>query len=290
MTLYALLVDPFIDYGFMRRALAACVALAIGGAPLGVFLVLRRMALIGDAMSHAILPGASLAFLLFGIALWPMTIGGLLAGLLVALLAGAISRMTKLNEDASFTGIYLISLALGVMMISIKGNNIDLMHVLFGNVLAVGNDSLYLVAGVASFSLLSLAVIYRPLIIECVDPAFLRTQRGHGALYHQFFLVLIVLNLVSAFQALGTLMALGLMVLPAIATRFWSHDIDGSMILSTVFALLSAYAGLLISFHLDVASGPAIVLTAGGIYLLSLIFGPVGGLVSHMLPKKHFAE
>src|SRR5215475_7077578 len=110
MSLYDLAFAPFMDYGFMRRALVACVALAIGGAPLGVFLVLRRMALVGDAMSHAILPGVSLAFLCFGLSLWPMTLGGLLAGLLVALAAGAVTRFTPLKEDASFTGSYLLSL------------------------------------------------------------------------------------------------------------------------------------------------------------------------------------
>ena len=139
MSLYSYILDPFVSYGFMRRALTACTALSVGGAPLGVFLVLRRMALVGDAMSHAILPGASLAFLFFGLSLWPMTLGGLLAGLLVALAAGIVTRFTQLKEDASFTGAYLLSLALGVLVISIKGSTIDLMHVLFGNVLAVDN-------------------------------------------------------------------------------------------------------------------------------------------------------
>src|SRR5271154_379699 len=134
MTLYAYAFQPFVDYGFMRRALAACAALALGGAPLGVFLVLRRMALVGDAMSHAILPGVSLAFLFFGLSLWAMTLGGLLAGLLVAFAAGVVTRLTPLKEDASFTGAYLISLALGVLILSMHGNSIDLMHVLFGNV------------------------------------------------------------------------------------------------------------------------------------------------------------
>src|ERR1700722_3024575 len=116
MTLYEYALQPFIDYGFMRRALTACAAPAVGGAPLGVFLVLRRMALAGDAMSHAILPGVSLAFLVFGLSLWPMTIGGLLAGLLVALAAGAITRLTQLKEDASLTGTYMLSLAAGVLI------------------------------------------------------------------------------------------------------------------------------------------------------------------------------
>src|SRR3954468_19806874 len=108
MSLYEYAFQPFIDYAFMRRALVACVALAISGAPLGVFLVLRRMTLVGDAMSHAILPGVSIAFLFFGLSLWPMTLGGLIAGLLVAAAAGAVTQYTQLKEDASFTGAYLL--------------------------------------------------------------------------------------------------------------------------------------------------------------------------------------
>ena len=289
MTPYELLIEPFADYGFMRRALTACTAIALSGAPLGVFLVLRRMTLIGDAMSHAILPGASIAFLFAGLALMPMTIGGLIAGLVVALGAGAITRLTSVKEDASFTGAYLISLAAGVMIISLKGNTIDLLHVLFGNVLAVNNESLLLVASITCISLFVLSVIYRGLIVECFDTGFMRSQKGHGALYHQIFLVLLVLNLVCAFQALGTLMALGIMVLPAIAARFWTRDIDRMMMLSITVAFFSSFAGLLFSYHLGVPSGPAIVLTAGGAYVFSLLLGRHGSIVARFLPKPHLA-
>jgi zinc/manganese transport system permease protein len=290
MTLYEAMLQPFIDYGFMRRAFAACAALSVGGAPLGVFLVLRRMTLVGDAMSHAILPGASIAFLAFGLSLWPMTIGGLIAGLLVALAAGAITRLTQLKEDASFTGTYIISLAIGVMIISIHGNSIDLMHVLFGNVLAVDKASLLLVSSIASISSLVLAAIYRSLIIECFDSGYMRAVHGRGAVVHHIFLVLLVLNLVSAFQALGTMMSLGMMVLPAISARFWSKDIDGTIGLSIAFALCSAYVGLLMSYHFGVPSGPAIVLSGGVIYVFSIFCGRYGSILTRLLPHKHFAS
>ncbi len=287
--IYDYFFAPFLEYEFMRRALASCCALAVGAAPLGVFLMLRRMALVGDAMQHAILPGVSIAFLLAGVALWPMTLGGLAAGLLVALAAGAISRATQLKEDASFTGAYLISLALGVLIISMKGSTLDLMHLLFGNVLAVDNDALFLVTGVASLSLLLLATMYRNLIVECFDPGFLRAVRGRGALYHQLFLVLVVLNLVAAFQAMGTLMALGLMILPAIAARLWTQNIDHMVAISVGFGLVSTLVGLLASYHYSLPSGPSIVLTAGAIYIASVLFGRYGGLVPRLLPHKHLA-
>lgn len=290
MMLYETLFTPFMDYGFMRRALVACIALSLSSAPLGVFLVMRRMALVGDAMSHAILPGAAIAFLWFGLALWPMAIGGAIAGVLVALVAGAVSRLTTLKEDASFTGAYLLSLAVGVLVISVKGSTVDLMHVLFGNVLAIDNHSLWLVAGIASISTLALAVLYRGLIMECCDPVFLQSVKAPGNRIHQLFLLLVVFNLVAAFQTLGTLMALGIMVLPAIAARFWTRNIDHTLAYSILFGIASSYAGLLVSYHFGVPSGPAIVLTAGGIYLFSVVCGSHGSIRKRFLPHYHFTS
>jgi len=290
MTLYQLTLEPFIDYGFMRRSLIACAAIAIGGAPLGVFLVLRRMALVGDAISHAILPGAAIAFLFFGLSLSAMATGGLIAGLLIALIAGSLMRVTQLKEDASFTGTYLLSLAVGVLIIAARGNAVDLMHVLFGNVLAIDNTSLLLICSIATVSVLTLAAIYRTLIVECFDSGFLRAAGASGAWVHQLFLVLLVLNLVSAFQALGTLMALGLMVLPAIAVRFWTQSIDGAVALAIASSFVSAFIGLLLSYHFNLPSGPAIVLTAGTFYLASVLFGRHGSVLVHFMPRRHFAS
>ncbi len=128
--LYHTLVEPFIEFEFMRRALVGSMALALASSPLGVFLILRRMALSGDAMAHAILPGAALGYLVAGLALGPMTIGGLIAGLFVAIGSGVVARTTILREDASMAAFYLISLALGVTVISLRGSNIDLLHLL----------------------------------------------------------------------------------------------------------------------------------------------------------------
>ena len=150
MTFYELALAPFVEFGFMRRALVGCTALALGSAPVGVFLMLRRMSLTGDAMAHAILPGAAVGFLVAGLSLPAMTLGGLAAGLAVALLAGLVSRTTVLREDATLASFYLISLAAGVLIVSLRGSNVDLMHVLFGTVLALDDPALFLLAGIAS--------------------------------------------------------------------------------------------------------------------------------------------
>ena len=285
--IYDALVAPFADFKFMRRALAAAIALALGAAPIGVFLMLRGMSLVGDAMAHAILPGAAIGFLLSGLNLFAMTVGGLIAGFAVAILAGVVSRVTELKEDSSLATFYLASLALGVTIVSVKGTNIDLLHVLFGNILAMDNQTLMVIAINATVTLVVLAVIYRPLVIECVDPVFLRTVSRAGAPAHLAFLGLVVVNLVNGFHAMGTLLAVGLMILPAGIARFWSRDITGMMMIAVVSALLSGYAGLVLSFHSKVPSGPAIILVASAFYVASVLFGRVGGILRQLFPAPH---
>ena len=281
------LITPFTEFEFMRRALAAVIALSLGGAPIGVFLMLRRMSLVGDAMAHAILPGAAIGFLLSGLNLFAMTAGGLIAGFAVALLAGLVSRSTGVKEDASLATFYLASLALGVTIVSIKGTNVDLLHVLFGNILAMDDPTLLLVAVNATITLLVLALIYRPLVIESVDPMFLRTVSRAGGLAHLVFLSLIVVNLVSGFQALGTLLAVGLMILPASIARFWTRDITPMICIAVVSAIVSGYVGLVLSFQTRIPSGPAIILVASALYAASVLFGSVGGLLRQLFPAPH---
>jgi zinc/manganese transport system permease protein len=285
--LYDVLIAPFVEFEFMRRALAGALALAVGAGPIGVFLMLRRMSLVGDAMAHAILPGAAVGFLISGLNLFAMAAGGLIAGFIIALAAGMIARATELKEDASLAAFFLISIAVGVTIVSFKGSNIDLLHFLFGSVLALDDQTLFLIAANATMSLVGLALVYRPLVLECVDPVFLRSVSGAGGPAHIAFLALVVINLVSGFHALGTLLAVGIMMLPATTARFWARDITAMIAIAAATGAISGYAGLLISFHTSVPSGPAIILVAGGLYALSVLFGRVGGLVRQMFPGRH---
>ena len=284
---YDILISPFLEFDFMRRALVATLALSLGAAPIGVILMLRRMSLMGDAMAHAILPGAAVGFLVAGLNLFAMSIGGLIAGLLVALLAGAVARATELKEDASLAAFFLVSLALGVTIVSARGTNIDLLHFLFGNVLGLDTATLVLIAAISTLSLLVLALIWRPLVLECVDPGFLRSISRAGAPVHIAFLGLVVLNLVGGFQALGTLLAVGLMMVPAVTARFWARDISTMLAVAVGVGVLSGYIGLLLSFHAGVAAGPAIILVAGALCLGSVLIGPVGGIARQLFPKQH---
>ena len=285
--LYDQLIAPFAEFAFMRRALIGAIALALGGGPVGVFLMLRRMSLTGDAMAHAILPGAAVGYLYSGLSLSAMTIGGLVAGFMVAIFAGLVARLTVLKEDASMASFYLLSLALGVTLVSLRGSNVDLLHVLFGTVLALDDPALILLGLIATVTLLTLALIYRPLVLECVDPTFLRSLGRAGAVTHLVFLGLVVLNLVGGFHALGTLLAVGIMMLPAATARLWSADVTVMIGLAILAGIVSSLAGLILSYHLGLPAGPAIILMAGVLYIVSLFVGRSGGIIPTYWPRRH---
>ncbi len=284
---YDLFVAPFAEFGFMRRALVGSMALSLGAGPIGVFLMLRRMSLVGDAMAHAILPGAALGYLFAGLSLGFMTAGGLIAGFVVALLAGLVTRITVLKEDAALASFYLISLAGGVVLVSLRGSNVDLLHVLFGSVLALDDSTLLLLASSATISLVTLAILFRPLVLECVDPLFLRTVSKSSGVTHLGFLALVVLNLVAGFHALGTLLSVGLMMLPAFAARFWTSTLEGMIATATLIGFISSYLGIIASYHAGTPTGPTIILCAGVIYLLSILIGRRNGLLLRFIPRKH---
>lgn len=287
VTLHELVIEPFADFGFMRRALVGSIALALSGAPVGVFLMLRRMSLTGDAMAHAVLPGAAIGYLLFGLSLGAMTAGGMIAGFAVALLAGAVARVTALREDASLAAFYLISLAAGVTIVSARGSSVDLMRVLFGSVLALDDATLLLLASISSLTMLGLAALYRPLVMDAADPGFLGSVSRAGARVHMVFLGLVVMNLVAGFHAIGTLLSVGLMILPAATARLWSADMTAMIFIAMADAALASAIGLLISYHASLSTGPTIILVAGLFYVVSLIVGRSGGLLAHRGSGRH---
>ena len=285
--LQELLISPFGEFQFMQRALAGVLALCLSAPPIGVFLMLRRMSLTGDAMSHAILPGAAIGYIVAGLSVEAMTLGGLIAGGVVVLLSGAVSRLTKSGEDSSLAAFYLISMALGVLLISTHGSNVDLLHVLFGSTLALNDSALWLLGSITTLTLLALALLLRPLALECLDPDFLATVSRSGSWVHMIFLLLAVLNLIAGFHALGTLMAVGIMILPGAAMRYWSSSLGGLLAGACLSALLSAVAGLLLSYHLGWPTSPTIILALGLFYFASLLFGKKEGLLWRYIRLHH---
>jgi zinc/manganese transport system permease protein len=284
--IWGFLIDPFSEFAFMRRALVATLALSMSSAPLGIFLTLRRMSLLGDALSHAILPGVAIGFMLFGVSLTAMTIGGVLGGLIVVALAGLVSRSTVLKEDASLAAIYLMALAMGITLISSQGTQLDLLHILFGSALGVDRQGLTMVAGVATATVVAMAVLYRGLVLESFDPVYLAASGRRSWVWQQGFLMLVVINLVAGFQTMGTLMAVGLMMLPAVSARLWHDTLPAQLVNASIQAMLAGFSGLLVSYYFNTPSGPTIIGCAGALYGISLLIAP-GGWIPGLLPRKH---
>jgi zinc/manganese transport system permease protein len=213
--------NRFSEFVFMRRALLGGLVLACSTAPLGVFLT-RRMSLIGDAVAHGILPGAALGFWFAGLSLPALTIGGLGAGLSMAGLAAWITRRTGLREDASLAAIYPISRRRRADPGS-PASAWTCCTCCSARPWPSTKPPSPACSGSPALSLIAMAVIYKPLLLDTLDPLFLQTVSRLGPLAHGVFLTLVVLNLVIGFQAIGALMVVGLMMLPAIASRFWSR-------------------------------------------------------------------
>jgi zinc/manganese transport system permease protein len=268
MTVHALIVEPFETLAFMRAALVACSALALANGAVGTLLVLRRMSLDGGVLGHAVMPGAAVGFLYAGPSPIWLSLGGLASGLAVAALAGLITG-ERARRDAGLVAFYLVALSLGIVLVAWRGSNVDVMHVLFGTVLAIDQRTLVQIASATSVIVLVIAALYRPFAVGAFDPAFLRAV-GMCAPYAAVFQALIVLALVASFQAFGTLLALGPMLLPAAAARCWGLGVAASMALATGFGLAASVAGLLVSYHDNLPSGPAIVLAAGLLFGVSL--------------------
>jgi zinc/manganese transport system permease protein len=277
LSVYALLIGPFEGFSFMRIALVACLALALANGPLGVLLLLRRMALDGDVLSHAVMPGAALGFVFSMHSLTALSLGGLASGTVVAGLTGLLGRSRPARHDAGLVAFYLVALALGVTLVAILGSNVDIVRVLFGTVLAIDVRALLQIAIVSSLTMLLLAMFYRPMAVDSFDPIFLRMVGGHGM--RSLFIVLVLFNLVVSFQAFGTLLAIGPMLLPAAAARCWTNRPGLMMTLATAMGMLSSYAGLLLSYHRNLPSGPAIVMAAGGLYGASLLVSATANLI-----------
>lgn len=287
MSVFDFAFAPFFELDFMARALVASAAIAVVGAPVGVLLMFRRLSLVGDALGHALLPGAALGYLMWGLYFPALFFGGLIAGLLVAALASLVAQISPQKEESSLASMYLLSIAVGVILVSRSGSSVDLMHLLFGSVLALDETTLAMVLGASGIALLLWALLGRLLLFEALDAAHLERLGYPVKWIHFAFLFIVVLTLVTGFQALGTLMALGLVLLPAAAARFCVDSLPRQIFGAMLFGVVGSFAGLLASFHLNWPSGPAIVLSCGVIYLLALGFGPAHGLWPRWRKPRH---
>lgn len=271
--LHDIILAPF-SYEFMRRGLLSASLLGVSGGLLGCVLVLRRLALMGDALSHSLLPGIAAAWLLFGTSTAALFFGGLAAGLLTALGSALLSRLTRVKEDAAFGSLFILFFAAGVALISKLPTRVNLVDFLFGNVLGVSASDLRLACAVSGATVAAFVVFYRSILLETFDPVFHRATGGRGGLVHLGFLTLTVLNLVAAMQTMGIVLALGLFLLPAVSAYLWCDRFASMLLLSVGLAIAGSFVGILVSYHAGLASGAAIVLCLGAAFVASALFSP----------------
>jgi len=280
--IHEIFLQPF-SYEFMQRGLLAAVLLGVSGGLIGVLLILRRLALMGDAVAHSLLPGVGFAYLAFGPSPLSLFAGALVAGLLASVGSWLVTWLTRVKEEAAFAALFIVFFGAGVALISKAGSRINLAHFLFGNVLGVTIEDLWLGAGTSTLTVAVFLLFYRGLVLESFDPVFYRATGGRGTLLHFGVLVLAVANLVAALQAMGAVLALGLFILPAVSAYLWTDRMGVLLVLSVGSALFGAVAGLLLSFHAGIASGAAIVMVLGGWFLFSAVASPRYGMVTKLL-------
>jgi len=271
----------------LRTAAAGALCFAFGGAPLGVLLVARRMSLVGDAMSHALVPGVAIAYLLAGPNPLSLTLGALAAAVLVAGASSLFSRGGRLPEDASFAVFYLPALALGVLLLGREANAEAVQELLFGAAEALDAQGLVLAAIAATATLISLALFIRGFLAEGADPVFMRAMKARGWALHALLMMLVALNLVAGFRAFGALMTVGLMMIPAASARFWAQGYLGQAGVAVVMSMAASLIGLVIADRLDVQPGAVMTLVAAVLFGISAVAGTQRSLIQSLPGRAH---
>lgn len=273
------ILDAFLtplSYGFIQRGLLAALMVGVLCSVIGCYVVLRSMAFLGDAMAHAVLPGVAVAYLLGR----NLTLGALAAALVIAFGVGLFSRRGMIKEDTAIGVLFAAALSLGVVLISsIRTYAVDLSHILFGNVLGVSSLDLWLTAIIGSVIMVSILVFYRQFLVISFDPVLAATLRMRVGAFNYLLLVLLALTIVISMQTVGVGLVAAMLVTPAATAYLLVRRLPSMMLLSGLIGGFSSLVGLFASYHLNVASGAAIVLTTTLVFLLVFLFAPQRGLV-----------
>jgi ABC-type Mn2+/Zn2+ transport system permease subunit len=283
------LLEPF-EFEFMQRAMLACLIIGFTNGFLGSFVVLRRLALVADALSHSLLPGLAIAAIFVGLNPIGLLLGGLIAAIFVALGGHLLARNSRIKEDTSIAALYVIAFALGIAIIKFAGVKVSLDHFLFGNILGIADSDLWMCYVVGGITVFLLTAFARPLQLALFEASVAKTQGVPVGALLAGLIVLIVLTMIASLQAIGVLLSLGLMILPAASVYLVSDRYAVLPWAGGALGAAGAAVGLLISFHANVPSGPAIVMVLGIVFLLAYLFSPGYGVLSVRMRKKHLHE
>lgn len=283
------LLEPF-QHEFMQRAFFGCALIGFMNGFLSAFIVLRRMALMADALSHSLLPGLALGVLLFGITAQSLFFGGLVAALFVAVGAQIISRSSRIKEDTALGILYAVALSLGLVLLKFSPVPVELHHYLFGNILGLANSDLWVIFGISAVVLPVMALIERPLLLMLFEPSVARSQGVPVAFLNYLIMTLLVLSMISSLQAVGVILALGLLTAPAATIYLFSNSLSAMFWGGGLLGMVGSCLGLLISYWLNLPSGACIVLVLGTVFFIAFLFSPKYGILTRLLHRRHLHE
>ncbi|SEG22367.1 manganese/iron transport system permease protein [Billgrantia desiderata] len=269
------LAAPF-EYRFMQRALLTSVLVGAICGLLSCYVVLKRWSLLGDAISHAVLPGVAIAYLLG----WPFFIGAFVTGALTSLGIGALERHTRIKADAAMGLMFTAAFALGIVIISKIATSTHLMHILFGNVLGVQTTALMLTLAASLVTVLTIWLAYRPLLLYTFDPQQAQALGFNTSFIHYGLILLLTLTIVASLETVGIILVVAMLITPGATAHLLTDRFPLMLAISVAVGVISAVVGLVLSVSLDVASGGAIVLVASGLFLVALLAAPKHGLVA----------
>lgn len=275
-------INDLLAYGFLQKALLTSVIVGIISGIIGSFIVLRGMSLMGDAISHAVLPGVAISYLL-GINYF---YGAVVVGILASLGIGAISQNSRIKNDASIGIVFSAAFAIGIILITKAQTATDLTQILFGNVLHVRNSDMYITMAVGVIVVAVVALFYKELLISSFDETMAAVYGLRTRLIHYGLMVLLTLVTVASLQTVGVILVISMLVTPASTAYLLTNRLSTMIVLASSFGALSAVIGIYFSYIYNLPSGPVIALAATALFLIALIFSPKQGLLWEKLKSK----
>ena len=278
-------IDGLIRYQFLQNALITSVLVGLIAGIIGSFIILRGMSLMGDAISHAVLPGVAVSYMLGT----SYIIGATAFGLGSAALIGFVTKHSKLKTDAAIGIVFSSFFALGIILISFARSATDLYHILFGNVLAVRDADMYLTAAVGVLVVAVVGLFYKELKITSFDPVMAQSYGVKVGRINYLLMFLLTLVAVTSLQTVGTILVIAMLITPAATAYQLSSSLPKMIALSVVFGVLSAIVGLFFSYSYNLPSGATIVLTAAAFFILAFLFSPKKGLIPQWRKEQQHA-
>nr|WP_066153669.1 metal ABC transporter permease [Halalkalibacter krulwichiae] len=276
-------IDQVTRYAYLQQALVAAILVGVICGVIGCFIILRGMALMGDAISHAVLPGVVIAYMLGA----NFFIGATITGVLTALAIGYVSQNSRIKDDSAIGIMFTAAFALGIVLITgLRGTGVDLWHILFGNVLAVSRSDLYVTLGIGAFVLAMIVLFYRPLLLSTFDPVMAKATGIPVRLVHYLLMLLLSLVTVASLKTVGIVLVVAMLITPGATAYLLTDRLPVMLSLSAVFGVLSAVIGMYYSVVYDVASGASIVLVASIFFGLAFFFSPKQGVITKKLRSR----